>query len=204
MPSFDTVHVEGIRNISGEDVELADQLGFSIKLLGIVSVTEDGKTLQRVHPALIPLNTALGGTHGVTNGLFTLGDFVGGVFSQGPGAGREATASAVVSDLVDISLENTTDCFGVAVNTMKEMQTISMNERVGQYYLRFDNEKDRAAVVKELKQINVTIEQRAADDKNFKSNCCVVTGEVLESEIMSIVTGNEGSIKSMIRVEGPW
>jgi len=201
LPSFDTVHVEGIRNISGEDVELADQLGFSIKLLGIVSMTEDGKTLQRVHPALIPLNTALGGTHGVTNGLFTLGDFVGGVFSQGPGAGREATASAVVSDLVDISLENTTDCFGVAVNTMKEMQTISMNERVGQYYLRFDNEKDRAAVVKELKQINVTIEQH---NKINVSNCCVVTGEVLESEIMSIVTGNEGSIKSMIRVEGPW
>ena len=65
---------------------LADKLGFSIKLLGIATQVEtrDGTpaVIQRVHPALVDKNTALGGTHGVLNGLFTLGDFVGPVFSQ--------------------------------------------------------------------------------------------------------------------------
>ena len=65
---------------------LADKLGFSIKLLGIATQieTRDGTpaVIQRVHPALVDKNTALGGTHGVLNGLFTLGDFVGPVFSQ--------------------------------------------------------------------------------------------------------------------------
>ena len=59
------------------DVAKADELGFSIKLLGISSQTDSGAVLQRVHPAMIPKTTALGSTHGVINGLFTMGDFVG-------------------------------------------------------------------------------------------------------------------------------
>ena len=78
------------------DVAKADELGFSIKLLGISSQTDSGAVLQRVHPAMIPKTTALGSTHGVINGLFTMGDFVGPTFSQGPGAGREPPASACV------------------------------------------------------------------------------------------------------------
>ena len=78
------------------DVAKADELGFSIKLLGISSQTDSGSVLQRVHLAMIPKTTALGSTHGVINGLFTMGDFVGPTFSQGPGAGRDPTASACV------------------------------------------------------------------------------------------------------------
>ena len=73
LPSFDAVHTEGIRSISGHDVTLADQLGYSIKLLGIASTSaESSSVLQRVHPALIPNDSALGATHGVLNALYTL------------------------------------------------------------------------------------------------------------------------------------
>ena len=70
------------------------------------------KVLQRVHPALIPKDTALGSTHGVLNGLFSVGDFVGPCFAQGPGAGRDATASAVVADIVDCARGHNVPTFG--------------------------------------------------------------------------------------------
>jgi homoserine dehydrogenase len=82
QPAFDDVYCEGIRAVDDFDVATAEKLGFSIKLLGITSKV-DGAVMQRVHPAMIPKDTALGSTHGVLNGLFTMGNFVGPTFSQG-------------------------------------------------------------------------------------------------------------------------
>ena len=184
-PNFDAVHAEGIRAITEEDVNNADALGYSIKLLGIASKMDDGAVLQRVHPALIPADTALGGTHGVLNGLFAVGDFVGPCFAQGPGAGRDATASAVVADIVDLARGNTVPTFGAPFDTLPEMDTATMDDRVGRYYLR-------DASGSALESAGIAVEDHHGN--------CVITGETREADLNAVDHG----ASQMIRVEGPW
>ncbi len=95
------IHVEGITNITTEDVELAAKLGYSVKLIGH-SKLEDGKILAMVSPRLIPASNPLSSINDVFNGILLEGDMVGKVMFYGPGAGKLPTASAVCADIVDI------------------------------------------------------------------------------------------------------
>ena len=98
----DAVAVEGIRAIAPEDLDAARELGFRIKLLGIATMTEEGID-QRVHPTMVPRGTALAETMDVTNAVSVRGPAFGELVLSGPGAGGDATASAVVSDLTDLA-----------------------------------------------------------------------------------------------------
>jgi homoserine dehydrogenase len=100
---MDPVHVEGIRNVTLQDIEYATNLGYRIKLLAIIK-QEDANVEMRVHPALIPTSSLLGHVSGVFNAVWVEGDTVGGTMYYGRGAGREATASAVVADVMDVGL----------------------------------------------------------------------------------------------------
>jgi len=95
------IHVEGITNITTEDVELAGKLGYSVKLIGH-SRLEGGKILAMVSPRLIPASNPLSSISDVFNGILINGDMVGNVMFYGPGAGKLPTASAVCADIVDI------------------------------------------------------------------------------------------------------
>ncbi len=95
------IHVEGITNITTEDVELAARLGYSVKLIGH-SALVGGKILAMVSPRLIPASNPLSGINDVFNGILLEGDMVGNVMFYGPGAGKLPTASAVCADIVDI------------------------------------------------------------------------------------------------------
>ncbi|OGV47855.1 MAG: homoserine dehydrogenase [Lentisphaerae bacterium GWF2_44_16] len=97
------IHVQGIRNISLADLRYADELGYRIKLLAVIKQI-DGDVQIRVHPTLIPKKAMLAGISEVFNGVMVVGDTVGGTLFYGRGAGRQATASAVVADLVDVAL----------------------------------------------------------------------------------------------------
>lgn len=97
------IHVQGIRNISLADLRYADELGYRIKLLAVIKQI-DGDVQIRVHPTLIPKKAMLAGISEVFNGVMVIGDTVGGTLFYGRGAGRQATASAVVADLVDVAL----------------------------------------------------------------------------------------------------
>ncbi|MBP5181917.1 MAG: homoserine dehydrogenase [Lentisphaeria bacterium] len=99
---MDPVYVQGIRDITLSDIKNADQLGYKIKLLAIIKQSEAGEVEVRVHPAMIPKTAQLAAISGVFNGVMVTGDFVGDTLFYGRGAGREATASAVVGDIVDI------------------------------------------------------------------------------------------------------
>ncbi len=100
---LDPIHIEGIRNISLSDLRFADELGYRIKLLAIIKQVKEDVQI-RVHPTLIPKNTLLAGISEVFNGVMVNGDYVGDALFYGRGAGRNATASAVVADLVDVAL----------------------------------------------------------------------------------------------------
>jgi homoserine dehydrogenase len=98
---FEAVSVAGIRNVSPMDLEYAGELGFRIKLLAIGRRTAKGIE-QRVHPCMIPAETALARVDGVFNAVMVDGDFAGNTVYVGRGAGQNPTASAVASDLVDL------------------------------------------------------------------------------------------------------
>lgn len=96
------IHVEGITDIETQDVELAAKLGYSVKLLGHASKTNDGKILAMVSPRLIAATAPLASINDVFNGILLDGDMVGQVMFYGPGAGKLPTASAVCADIVDV------------------------------------------------------------------------------------------------------
>jgi homoserine dehydrogenase len=100
------IHVEGIRHISALDIKFAGELGYTIKLLGIVKKTGAGCRVQvSVYPTLIPNTHVLASVNYAFNAVFVRGDIVGDSLFYGRGAGREATASAVLSDLADAALD---------------------------------------------------------------------------------------------------
>ncbi len=95
------VYTEGITDISLDDVEVADSFGYVIKLIGNAKRLENGKILASVRPTLVSRNCILSGVNGVFNAVMATGDMTGDVVFYGKGAGKEATASAVVADIID-------------------------------------------------------------------------------------------------------
>ena len=95
------VYTEGITNITLDDVEYADNFGGVIKLIGHTEKLDDGRILASVRPTVVGRNCLLSGVDGVFNAVMVTGDQTGEVVFYGKGAGKEATASAVVADMVD-------------------------------------------------------------------------------------------------------
>lgn len=99
---FNAIHVEGIRGIDPDDIQYAKELGYRLKLLAIAKET-DGEIEVRVHPTLIPEDHLLASVGGVFNAVYIVGDATGSLMFYGRGAGQLPTASAVVSDVVEIA-----------------------------------------------------------------------------------------------------
>ena len=106
--AFESVYTEGITHVTLEDVGYAETLGYRIKHLGIARRTRAGVEV-RVHPTLVPERELIANVNGVMNAVLVKGDAVGRTLYNGPGAGAEPTASAVVADLVDVVRALTTD-----------------------------------------------------------------------------------------------
>ncbi len=100
---MDPVYVEGITEITLDEIKLTKELGYKIKLLAIIK-QNDGNVEIRVHPTLIPKQSMLAKVDDVFNAVMVNGDFVGDTLFYGRGAGRNATASAVVADITDVCL----------------------------------------------------------------------------------------------------
>ena len=99
---FEKTYTEGISGISPADISFAEELGYRIKHLGIARKTARGVEM-RVHPTLVSKTRLLANVNGVGNAVMVQGNFVGSTLYSGPGAGAEATASAVVADLIDLA-----------------------------------------------------------------------------------------------------
>jgi homoserine dehydrogenase len=129
------VHVEGIRKVSAVDIAFAEELGFRIKLLGIARLTPHGLE-QRVHACMVPLGTPIAHVEGVYNAIVTEGDFVGRNLCEGRGAGAGPTASAVVSDLIDIARGRSQPTFSVPAAELQKLAAAPMARHRGAYYIR--------------------------------------------------------------------
>ena len=136
------IHTEGIREISKIDMQFAEKLGYTIKLLGIVKQIPGAKpgVQVSVYPTLIPNAHVLASVNGVFNACFVRGDIVGDTLFYGRGAGKDATASAVLSDVADAALDLKN---GVKVRvpafvaTARNGRVTPLDEVTSQYYVRF-------------------------------------------------------------------
>lgn len=99
------IHVEGIGSVGKTDIEFAGKLGYTIKLLGIVKLIEKRGIQVSVCPTLVPNSHVLANVNQVFNAVFVRGDVVGDTLFYGRGAGKDATASAVLSDVADAALD---------------------------------------------------------------------------------------------------
>ncbi len=100
---MEPLYIEGIRDIALQDIRYAEALGYRIKLLAIIKQQANAAVQMRVHPALVPAASLLGSVGHVYNAVWIKGDPVGVTMYYGRGAGREATSSAVVADIVDVA-----------------------------------------------------------------------------------------------------
>ena len=133
--NFKDVYVEGIRHISPLDLTLAEELGYRIKLLGIARLTDDGIE-QRVHPCMVSLDSPITHVEGVQNAVVVESDGAGPTIYEGIGAGGGPTASAVISDLIDIARNFKAPTFGLPINKLKSLPTVRMDRHVGAFYIR--------------------------------------------------------------------
>ncbi|MAG97758.1 MAG: homoserine dehydrogenase [Alphaproteobacteria bacterium] len=157
---LDALHVEGIREITAIDIAYAAEFGYAIKLLAIAELTERGIE-QRVHPCLVARNAPIAHVDGVFNAVVAEGDFIDQAIFEGHGAGRGPTASAVVSDLVDIARGIRVPSFGLPVAALQEQPLAAMLDHVCEYYVRLmvlDQPGVMAEIAAILRDESVSIE----------------------------------------------
>jgi len=131
----EAIYVEGISSITPADLDAAEELGYRIKLLGVAVATDKGIE-QRVHPTMVPRDSAIAQVMGVTNAVTVDADAVHAITLVGPGAGGMATASAVVSDIGDIARGVRTPPFGRATARLATIEKAPMQRHEGGYYIR--------------------------------------------------------------------
>jgi homoserine dehydrogenase len=155
--NFERVHVEGITGVHRADVEHAAELGYRVKLLGIARRVPAGIEL-RVHPTLVPSQQLIANVEGVLNAVMVQGDALGPLLLSGAGAGAEATASAVVADLVDVVRVSTADPdnrvphLAFQPEYIFEQPVVPIDEVRCSFYLRMLAE-DRPGVLAEVGRI---------------------------------------------------
>jgi len=137
--------IEGIEKITQTDVAFAKEFGYAIKLLGIAKKVGEGVEL-RVHATLIPETSMIAKVDGVMNAVTVVGDRVGETMYYGPGAGGDATASAVIADIVDIVRGNQGPMLGYKKGLESDLKLLPKEQIVTQYYLRMDV-SDKAGVL---------------------------------------------------------
>lgn len=161
QPDFKNLSVSGIRAISAEDIRVADELGYRIKLIGQARKQKSGSILQMVTASLLPKSSPMANVSGVLNGILTEGNHVGQSFVAGRGAGSGPTASAVVADLIDCSRGQNILPFGKKVSELSNDPKTSFADWEGTFYIRLVV-KDRPGVIADvspiLRDANISIE----------------------------------------------
>jgi len=156
----DAVYIEGISSISLADLDAARELGYRIKLLGVAVKTAAGIE-QRVHPTMVPKESAIAQVMGVTNAVTVDADGLAPITLVGPGAGGAATASAVVADLADIARGIVTPPFGQPAACMTTIRKAPMQHHEGGYYIRLlarDRPGTAATIARRLAQQKISLE----------------------------------------------
>ncbi|MEP9374152.1 homoserine dehydrogenase [Mesorhizobium sp. KR1-2] len=197
--SADSIYLEGISNITQADIRAAGELGYRIKLLGVAVQTESGIE-QRVHPTMVPTSSVIAQVHGVTNAVAVETDILGELLLSGPGAGGNATASAVVGDIADIAKSRPGfqhgPVFGRPAKELKPYKKAQMRSHAGGYFIRLtvhDRVGVFAAVAKRMADNDISLEsivQHGSSAEGDSSKTVIlVTHETTEAAVRKAVEG---------------
>jgi homoserine dehydrogenase len=191
---FDKAYTEGIANITPYDITHAEALGYRIKHLGIARRRADGIEL-RVHPTLVPAQHLIANVNGVLNAVLVDGDAVGQTMYYGPGAGAEATASAVIADLIDVARgviaqsSQRVPYLGFEPEAIEELPVLPMEEVHSAYYLRIhalDRPGVLAKIASVLSEHGINIESIMQKESEVQDNTIpviILTHTVKERQI---------------------
>jgi len=183
--------IEGIENISSDDIQFAQEFGYAIKLLGIAKKDKNEVEL-RVHACLISKDEMIAKIDGVMNGISVVGDKVGETLYYGAGAGGDATASAVVANIIDIARSGkSAPMLGFDKPLEGKLTLKSTDDINSKYYLRV-NVSDRAGVLARITKVfeenNISVEtmlQRPASSSS--ANLLISTHIALEKDIQNMI-----------------
>ena len=180
----DEIYLEGISNITIEDIHAAADLGYRIKLLGVAQRTGTGIE-QRVHPTMVPRDSVIAQVDGVTNAVAVESDILGELLMVGPGAGGDATASAVLGDIADIAKSRPgaqrVPVLGTPAASLVPYQRAQMQSHEGGYFIRL-TVADRTGVFASI------------------ATCMAENGISLESIVQRARPDSEDSAKTIILV----
>ncbi len=212
----EAVYVEGIASLTLLDLAMADELGYRIKLLGVATRTGSGIE-QRVHPTMVPKSSAIARVRGVTNAVALDGDMVGEITLVGPGAGGNATASAVLADIVDVARGVTRPPFGIASEALVPPSRAPMTLHAGGYYIRLmvrDRPGAAAAIATRMAEKDISLEsilQRGGDRHGVDASegsvpVVLITHATTEAAVRQVLDavvadGHVVGAPQMIRIE---
>ena len=201
--------IEGIENINLTDIEFAKEFRYEIKLLAIAKKRDEQIEL-RVHPTLIKTKEMISKVEGVMNAVSVIGDVVGETMYYGPGAGGDATASAVISDIIEIARGNKNPMLGFKIPLeIKKFNLIKPEEIISKYYLRIAV-RDELGVLEKIAHIlasnNISIESFLQKPRNGYVKLLFTTHKAIEKDIkkaIKIIESLEFVIKPInyIRIE---
>jgi len=150
LPKFSEIPVEGIRQISSQDVSFAHQLGYVIKLLAMIKPVGTDQIEVRVAPTLLPARHPMASVHGAFNAVGLIGNLSGPVQFTGRGAGPDATSSALLADLAEAAKNLCDKAPGPALpKPSSKMTLIEKDASVGRFYVRIEVE-DRPGVLAQV------------------------------------------------------
>jgi len=208
---LEAIDIEGIEAITLDDLRNAGEMGYKIKLLGVAMASEEGIE-QRVNPTLVPKYSPLADTDGVFNAVVVRGDFAGDLMLEGRGAGAHPTASAVISDIVDIACGNRRPCFGIPARDLAPLRRAPTKAHEGGFYVAlelYDRPGAVAAVASALAAARISIEsivQRAPARGGATARFTLITHDTLESSMRAALgaiekDGHVAARPRMIRIE---
>ncbi len=200
MPlQLDKIFTEGISQIQPEDVGYAGELGYSIKHLGITRRRENNAIELRVHPTLIPRTRLIANVDGVMNAVLVKGDAVGPTLYYGAGAGDEATASAVIADIVRVSRavgethKLNVPHLGFSYDSLQELHVLPIEETQTAYYMRI-TALDKPGVLSRISEIlsdaGISIEaliQKAPIEGQDHVPMIILTNRAIEKDIIAAI-----------------
>ncbi len=192
---LDAIHVEGIQSITLADLKAADELGYRIKLLGVAQRTAGGIE-QRVHPTMIPKSSSVAQVMGVTNAVTIDADAVKELTLVGPGAGGDATASAVVADIADIAKGIRSAPFGLPVADLESATRLPMQRHEGGYYIRLsvhDRPGAAAAIATRMAERQISLESIVQRSRPAKP------GEVSANGVVPVILMTYATSETTIR-----
>lgn len=192
--NFDAAYIEGITQLKQKDITYAEELGYRIKLLAITKLVSDGVEL-RVHPTLIPEKRLVANVNGPMNAVLVKGNMVGPTLYYGAGAGAEATASAVVADIIDITRGSTLNIptLGFVDEYISAKKILPIEEVKSEFYLRLSM-SNKAGLLAKITNIfaknDVSIDamvHKEISDESKDPDIFLITSKIEERKINEII-----------------